>query len=505
MKSLTIIDINTIDLSICVNDSCIIQLDRGTISTKNCQKINLKNYDNKLVELKIFNKLFNELKKFKKLSFFETDIANLRNDKNLYISKIINILKIKIYLKKFSFKKIKLISENSETIESIKCIFPDVEIILKNKKKNYNNSIIFYIIKFYIKSFFFILFIKIFSQSTLINKSLIKFNECYLSIFPNFYERYKEKFFSKKKEKKFFLNFLITDETHLNSNFFELLQSYYHIKNKLICLESFIHFKDILTSFQNSFNFYETYKRHSSKFYFVENVNLTKFFKKSFDISIINRSKLFLTSAGMSRFLAKAKPTKFHLYLFEYSFGFFLTRIIKSQNIKVLGYQHGIFSKKLYWTNIIIKLKSKLFFPDLIISNCKKSLKDYKLIFKDYVKKIIFKNKNISHLAKRINICSNSNLNKVKKILILSGTHDIKDIISFCQIEYIKNKNNIFFIKTHPKNKYIFHNTENIRNIKNTKIKNFDTVIISPTSTIMYDFDFLKKKYSIFNSEYKYC
>ena len=150
-------------------------------------------------------------------------------------------------------------------------------------------------------------------------------------------------------------------------------------------------------------------------------------------------------------------------------------------------------------------MKSKLFFPDLIISNCKKSLKDYKLIFKDYVKKIIFKNKNISHLAKKINICSNSNLNKVKKILILSGTHDIKDIISFCQIEYIKNKNNIFFIKTHPKNKYIFHNTENIRNIKNRQIKNFDTVIISPTSTIMYDFDFLKKKYSIFNSEYKYC
>ena len=53
------------------------------------------------------------------------------------------------------------------------------------------------------------------------------------------------------------------------------------------------------------------------------------------------------------------------MYLFEYSFGFyFINKIRKfSKQIKINGYQHGIFSENLLWLDILrlTKNKKKLF------------------------------------------------------------------------------------------------------------------------------------------------
>jgi len=129
MKSLTITDIETDDLGISASGEYIINLNIGRIKTDNCKNINLKNFNDKLVQSKLFNFIFKELKKFKYPSFFETETANLRNDKNLNISKIINILKIKSYTKKFLFTQINLITSDQGTVDSIKSIYPNVNVI----------------------------------------------------------------------------------------------------------------------------------------------------------------------------------------------------------------------------------------------------------------------------------------------------------------------------------------------------------------------------------------
>jgi hypothetical protein len=505
MKSLTITDIETDDLGISASGAYIINLNIGRIKTDNCKNINLKNFNDKLVQSKLFNFIFKELKKFKYPSFFETETANLRNDKNLNISKIINILKIKSYTKKFLFTQINLITSDQGTVDSIKSIYPNVNVISKKKIKLKNSNIGFFVLKFYIKSFFIILFLKVFSQSKLISKKLTSSNECFMSLHPNFFYNNKENFFNKKKKNFLLLNFLLTDETHLNYSLLEILKNYYSIKKKLICLESFINIRDIFLSYKNYLKFHEIYKKKLSNRFLINNVDFTNLIKKNLDLSIINRSKLFLTSSGLTNLFSKKKFLKFHLYLFEYNFGFFLIREIKKHKIKVLGYQHGIFSKKMYWMNIILKLQNKLFFPDTVISNSKKSFKDYKYLLKKKVNKIVFKKKEISSLAKKIQIRKKNSLSKINKILILSGTHDIRDIVSFCQKEYAHNKNLLFFIKVHPKNKYFFKDEINIKKINNIEAVVFDSVIISPTSTLAYDFDYLNKKYSIFNSNYKYC
>ena len=67
------------------------------------------------------------------------------------------------------------------------------------------------------------------------------------------------------------------------------------------------------------------------------------------------------------------------------------------------------------------------------------------------------------------------------------------------------NKKNIYiYIKAHPKSKFIFRNLMNIKKIDSFKTMNFDKIFISPTSTMQYDFDILKKKYTKFNVGYKF-
>ena len=56
--------------------------------------------------------------------------------------------------------------------------------------------------------------------------------------------------------------------------------------------------------------------------------------------------------------------------MFEYNFGFFLSNNIKRSlsSIKLVGYQHGIFSEKLMWLDLFKKNnKNLLIFPDNIV------------------------------------------------------------------------------------------------------------------------------------------
>ena len=49
------------------------------------------------------------------------------------------------------------------------------------------------------------------------------------------------------------------------------------------------------------------------------------------------------------------------MYLFEYSFGFYFINKIRnfSKQIKINGYQHGIFSENLLWLDILRLTKNK--------------------------------------------------------------------------------------------------------------------------------------------------
>ena len=96
-----------------------------------------------------------------------------------------------------------------------------------------------------------------------------------------------------------------------------------------------------------------------------------------------------------------------------------------------------------------------------------------------------------------VNIKNNS-----KNTIIFPGTHDISDLYFFFKNTQ-KTNNEKFFFKLHPKNKFTFKNVKNVNIITSHKIKDFSKIIVSQTSSLIYDFLKMKKKFFVLDIDYK--
>ena len=167
--------------------------------------------------------------------------------------------------------------------------------------------------------------------------------------------------------------------------------------------------------------------------------------------------------------------------------------------MKIAGYQHGIFSDKLLWFELITKNSKKLnYLPHEIISTNKYSENDYKKIIKEKKIKYKISNKQTSILS-RDYIESNKQQYK-DHTLVLPGTHDAKQIYHQLKNYLDINKKNkkIFFFKFHPKYSVTQKSLKQLRVIKSIQNKKFKTVLNSSTSTLIYDFVKLKKKFMVY-------
>ena len=135
--------------------------------------------------------------------------------------------------------------------------------------------------------------------------------------------------------------------------------------------------------------------------------------------------------------------------------------------------------------------------PDCVFSTNKYSFLDYKTILN---KKIYLKPKENSDKKFIHSIKINKNANK---ILVLPGTHDIKEIYFHLKNKHVASSKKVFYFKLHPKNKFYFKEDYRIKKLENFKGKDFSNVIISQTSSLVYDFLILKKKFSVIDFDYK--
>ena len=356
-----------------------IYLNRGNINLENCKQIKLnhlnvirkKSYDIFLNFLK--NSFFD--KKENKPFYNELELANLRIDRYDFIDRIINLISIKKFIFKKKIKKIKIISDNTTTLNIFDNLSLDIEKEdLSKKKISYNLNKI-KIAKFYIKSFILLFFVKLMKKSVILQKE----SEFFISIYPNYFSYGKNNFFEKEKN---ICNFLLTDETHLNASLIKLIKNIKITKKKRILnLEQFINFRDVISLFIQNLISLKMHKDHFSNNTTIGGLNFKNEILNLYNASLINRAKLEIYSKAIPRFLDTCKIKKINLYLFEYNFGFFLARSIRSysKKIKVVGYQHGIFSNQLTWFDLIKSSKLKnIYLPDYIFSTNKYSLKDYK-------------------------------------------------------------------------------------------------------------------------------
>ena len=479
-----------------------ILLNRGYIKINNGKKISLsslkKLYFNKIKKafLETYSKKIKDLRI--KIPFFsEIETFNLRNDKNKSIDLILNILVINEYIKKKNFKYIELITDNEDDCVIFNQLSSKIKITNLNIEKNHLQFYFLKLTKFYFKVFIILVLLKFYDKKNIIKN---KIDKICLSIYPIFYSRNIENFFNNKNFLK--LNFLISDETHLNHSIVDILNVIKKCKkNDLIHAESLINFSDLFLSYLKG-----TYRlnriHHTDLELNINKINFKAYFEKDFLISYLNRLKLEIYTNPLNNIFKKSNIKQFHYYLFEYNFGIFLNNLIKKSNKKIftIGYQHGIFTQNIFWMDLLKKFKSNFYLPNKIIYFSKISLKAYKKVFTK--QKFEYKKKIPSNISTQIKIKKN-NLS-IKKILILPGTHDAKDIL-FAINKLNKNyRNNVkYFIKFHPKMDLKMKSSVNLIKIKKIKLDEFDDVLISQTSTLMYDFIHLNKKFKLMHLDYK--
>ena len=479
-----------------------INLNKGQIYLKNCKKIKLKSFSNlKNTSYKIFIK---GLKKFilenqeDKFFLSEMEIFNLRNDRYDFPDRILNFLIIKRIISKKKIKKIKIISDNKVTLKMFDNL--NVKIEKKNLSKfNFKFHLPHLkIIKFLIKAIilvFYCKFLKFYKRE----KS--EKNTFYLSLYPNKYFYGKENLFETKKN---ICNFLMSDETHLNFNLIKLFH-FAKVTNekKIDNIEKYIEVSDILLlMLKHLYNIF-TLKNLRKIEIVLQGLDFREVLNDIYIGSYINRSKLEVYSKAIPRFLKANKVSNFKLYLFEYSFGYFLIRTIKefSSKIKISGYQHGLFSNNLMWFDLIKSLKHrKKYIPNQIFCLNKHCLKDYKLKYKNTKVSII----NFQKKKKNYDFINAIKIRKkANRILILSGLHDVKDLYLYAKNTSNFDKKNIIYFKLHPKNKFNFISDAKIKKINNFEKKTFSKVIVSQTSSLSFDFLSLKRNFSVIDFDYK--
>jgi hypothetical protein len=500
-SSLIIIDLEK-NFNFTEKNKSYIYLNKGKITLNNCKQIKLKNFlDHRK---KKYQTLIQKIKKFilntpnKKFFLSEMEIFNLRNDRYNYPDRILNFIVIKKIIIEKKIKKIKIISDNKSTLK----IFDNLNLNIEKKDFSKTNPKNIFpnlaIIKFLFKSIILIIFLKFLKK---IEKKNHKKKTFYLSLYPNKFYYGKSDLFNKDEN---ICNFLLSDETHLNLNIRNLLY-FAKITNdqNIINIEKFIKIKDILSLLMHHFYNLITFKKIKIIEFKFDGLNFREELKDIYLGSYINRSKLEIYSKAIAYFLKEYNVSNINLYLFEYSFGFYLLRCIKefSNKIKISGFQHGIFSNNLMWFDVINTLNHrKMYLPDNIYCLNKYSLKDYKFIYKN-IPIFIVKNKNIKNNFKFIeSIKINKNSNK---ILCLPGLHDVKDIYFFIKNNSIYNNKNRFYFKLHPKNKFYFKPDLKIKKINNFKNKTFAKVIISQKSSLSFDFLTLDRTFSVIDFDYK--
>ena len=492
-NNLIILDLQN-NLNIQENNCNYIKLSSGSINFINSKQLLIKKYLDKYYDLFKEKLILNLRKKINtnKLPFLEEcEVFNLRNDKELFINKLIVILIVKKFIIKRS-KFVKIITDDYFTYKAF--VKMGLNVNYYGKTKKIYNFAFLKILKFYLKTLIILILVK-FTKKILFKEN---HENLYLSLYPNLYNNTEESFFKKKNELK--LNFLLTDETHQNFKIKDIKNALLNLNQKnIINMESFINFLDIFKLIiflpLNMFkNFYNVEKK-----LIIDNCDFSDFFENYVNKSLINRFKLEIYNRSIIRLKKKFPYIKnFHYFMFEYSFGFFLAKLFKNnfEKIKLIGYQHGIFSDNIMWLDII--KSNKKYLPHKIIALNKFCLRDYK-------KKIkisnIYLNKRIKKT--KLPIISLTNKKKKNKILIFTGTHDAKDIYNLVLNREKKNSKDVYYFKFHPRIKSKFMQNKFMKKIEKTDNQLFTSILISQTSTLVYDFIKSKTKFVTIAYDYR--
>ena len=490
---------------ILIKDCDFIALNFGRARQKNVENIDIKHFYKRFLnsgKKKYHTTLKRYLsnKKIFPIHPVELEISNCRNEKYDYIHKIINILILKEVIK--NYQHVEIIFDDPLYYDSYKSLSKKIKINFMGVKKSYPYVLNFLISRFYffIKTFLFILSIKIFKE----NKTKNSCKEVNLTFYPIFFKNKQDYMYRNNKKN---LNFLISDETNLYLGFRSLYKRFFEVKNQkdIIVVEKYIEIKDLIRNF--FFTFKVVKNLYSNNSFKIDNIIFDDIILKYFYKSLLNSSKLNIYTKALLKIANKLKINKINYIMFEYGFGYFLRKTL-SKKVFFNGYQHGYYSDQIMWLNQVNLYKNKkTFLPNKVICKNEVSFKSYKKVFPNNYIKIDKKNEVINKFFMEINN-SIKGKNKNNKFLIICGAYDFNEIFNSLKNISLKPTNSkiTFYLKIHPKmilnvNLDEYKNIKIIRKLGQNK---FEKVFITSASTMTTEAETYLKNYSIISLPYKH-
>lgn len=414
------------------------------------------------------------------LSYFHfTDLCNKRTEMTNCYDLICHLINIKSLNNIYQFEKAVFINCEIKFIDSCRPLFKKIKII--NPKKTLGLSRLLKRLGSQVKFYFKVLVCIYINKILTFKRYNKKQNKgCYLTIYPKLYndKGKDEKYGKMMKAHHTKIVFMLTDGMIQNLkiiSYIKYLLKLKKIKNTIL-IDSYLTINDLIRSIVNLIKFEFKTQKLTQKRYFYDGLNISSLIIEEIYFSLYRLPRLTLYDNCIGELQKSSNIKRFTYYLFEYSFGKYLTYLFKRNNLycKLAGFQHGPTSKRK-----LLYLRSK--------EECKVPSNNYlfsvpapdKILCEDKLSKMIYAEsgyKNIEIMnsvyrydyLKGISILNKTNQNK---ILLVPGLHDGKLLL-----DYIYNNGSLYknyYFKPHPRanNKYLYNKDKN-KKIKVTVIIN---------------------------------
>ena len=254
-------------------------------------------------------------------------------------------------------------------------------------------------------------------------------------------------------------------------------------QHKIILLDALVSMRDIVVSFLYAIKICMQGQVLINKKFVYYGIDLSGYLRYEMEHSLNRIPKIAIYDRAMDELFSNVRVDSFYYYLFEYSFGRFMTWACKFYSPRTIsiGYQHGPAA----WRKCLYSISKRevdheskdythyLPLPDKVLAENK--------LAKEILEDARYINVSIMSQIYRLHYLENvkRELSEKNMTLVATGLHDSIDVVHHLKKICAGNRNITFYLKVHPK-----VNSETIRKI--IRCDNYSNVVLAEKSLEYY-------------------
>lgn len=394
--------------------------------------------------------------------YFITDFSNKRSEIYATYSHLCHLLYLQQYLREKSVDEIECVSCPDEFIEGIKSIYAGRIKCDRGFALFKRNALPWLILKqgiYFCKVAVKRLIGSFIHCSTNVNGVI---NKLFMTFYPvHLTNEGKEiKYCEYVSKDDWFLVSVLADGCLCHPKLFAYISNLRRLtrlakKQNIILLDELIFNRDIAAAFLHSISILMRGWIFTKKRFNYSGIDLSGYLRCEVERSLTRIPKIAIYDRAMYRLFSKTKIANFYYYLFEYSFGRFMTWASKtySPDTVCVGYQHGPAA----WRKCLYSISKREVDHESEDYTRYLPLPDKVLAEDELAKKILvdagYLNVSVMSKIYRLHYLENINRGATEKntVLVATGLHDSMNVVHYLEKICTEKPDTTFYLKIHPK------------------------------------------------------